>query len=231
MADDENVANAARALAEATAALTRVLGQQMGAVSDDVGRAVTQGLREASRGLETASESLSNSTTAGDRRRERAEETRADLLDAAGRMFAAHGYEATAVGDLARAAGYTKGAVYSHFGSKEDLFRALAKRELAQRRVFPLRGAELPDREQALLNLEILAAISRSPALGEMLAEDVADAVRAATGAEPGEPVDEAEQDRVVARLALGLVGPLVEQADATLAGVTRRLAEDLDQG
>ncbi len=97
--------------------------------------------------------------------------------------------------------------------------------------MFPLRGADLPGREQALLNLEILAAISRSPALGTMLAEDVADAVRAATGAEPGEPVDQAEQDRVVARLALGLVGPLVEQADATLTGVTRRLAEDLDQG
>lgn len=231
MADDESVANAARALAEATAALTRVLGQQMGAVSDDVGRAVTQGLREASRGLETASESISNSSKAGDRRRERAEETRADLLDAAARMFAAHGYEGTAVGDLARAAGYTKGAVYSNFGSKEDLFRALARRELAERRVFPLRGADLPAREQALLNLEILAAISRSPALGTMLAEDVADAVRAATGVEPGEPVDTAEQDRVVARLALGLVGPLVERADPALDGVTRRLAEDLDQG
>lgn len=231
MADDEKVADAARALAEATAALTRVLGQQMGAVSDDVGRAVTQGLREASRGLETASESLSNSTRGSDRRRERAEETRSDLLEAAGRMFAAHGYEGTAVGDLARDAGYTKGAVYSNFGGKEDLFRALARRELAERRVFPLRGAELPARAQALLNLEILAAISRSPALGRMLAEDIADAVRAAAGAEPGEPVDPAEQDRVIARLAIGLIGPLVEQADPSLAGVTRRLAEDLDQG
>lgn len=231
MADDESVANAARALAEATAALTRVLGQQMGAVSDDVGRAVTQGLREASRGLETASESISNGSKAGDRRRERAEETRAELLDAAGRMFARHGYEGTAVGDLARAAGYTKGAVYSNFGSKEDLFRALAKRELAERRVFPLRGAELPGRDQALLNLEILAAVSRYPALAKMLADDVDDALRAATGAEPGEPMDPAQQDRAVARLALGLVGPLVEQADATLTGVTRRLAEDLDQG
>ncbi len=51
--------------------------------------------------------------------------TRAELLAAAGRVFAQHGYHATSVDMVAEAAGFTKGAVYSNFESKEDLFLAL----------------------------------------------------------------------------------------------------------
>ncbi|MDO8107069.1 helix-turn-helix domain-containing protein [Isoptericola sp. b441] len=224
MADDESVASAARALADATAALTKLLGQQMGAVSDDVGRAVSQGLREASRGLDQASESISGHARAGDRRRERAEETRTELLDAAARVIASRGYEGASVGDVAGAAGYTKGAVYSNFGSKEDLFRALAERELAEHRVAPRPGDAPVTAEQALLNLEILAAMNRSSSLGALLADDFARAVREATGAGPDREPTQAELDRAVAHLALTTIAPLVEVADPTTAGATHRL-------
>ena len=36
-----------------------------------------------------------------------------------------HGYHATSLDDIASDAGYTKGAVYSTFGSKAELFFAL----------------------------------------------------------------------------------------------------------
>lgn len=45
------------------------------------------------------------------------------LLDAAFRTFAAHGYRATRLEEVAEAAGVTKGAVYYYFEGKEDLLR------------------------------------------------------------------------------------------------------------
>src|SRR5687767_15759101 len=51
--------------------------------------------------------------------------TRADLLRAASRLFVRNGFVATSLADIAEEAGLTKGAVYSNFESKEDLFLAL----------------------------------------------------------------------------------------------------------
>ena len=51
--------------------------------------------------------------------------TRAELLRAANRLFARKGYSATSLADIAEEAALTKGAVYSNFASKEDLFLAL----------------------------------------------------------------------------------------------------------
>jgi AcrR family transcriptional regulator len=45
------------------------------------------------------------------------------LLDAAFRVFAAQGYRATRLEDVAEAAGVTKGAIYHYFNGKEDLLR------------------------------------------------------------------------------------------------------------
>jgi AcrR family transcriptional regulator len=51
--------------------------------------------------------------------------TRKDLLRAANRLFIRKGFVATSLADIAEEAGLTKGAVYSNFESKEDLFLAL----------------------------------------------------------------------------------------------------------
>lgn len=53
------------------------------------------------------------------------EEVRRRLLEAAARVFAERGYEDSRVEDIAHAAGFTKGAVYSNFGSKQGLFGAI----------------------------------------------------------------------------------------------------------
>lgn len=44
------------------------------------------------------------------------------ILTAARRLFAANGFEATSMDDIAEAAGVAKGAVYHHFASKEAVF-------------------------------------------------------------------------------------------------------------
>ncbi|MDQ3936229.1 MAG: TetR/AcrR family transcriptional regulator [Actinomycetota bacterium] len=56
---------------------------------------------------------------------QRTEATTAQLVEAARRLFAADGYEATSLDDVVAEAGVTKGALYHHFGSKRDLFRAV----------------------------------------------------------------------------------------------------------
>lgn len=55
----------------------------------------------------------------------RTRETQARLLDAAEQVFVRDGYEAAQLDAIAATAGRSKGAVYTHFKSKEDLFLAL----------------------------------------------------------------------------------------------------------
>jgi AcrR family transcriptional regulator len=57
-----------------------------------------------------------------DRRRQ---QTREHLLQAAAEVFSQRGFHAATLDEVAAAAGFTKGAVYSNFKSKEDLFLAI----------------------------------------------------------------------------------------------------------
>ena len=61
-------------------------------------------------------------------RERRLEHTRSLLLDAAEEVFAEKGFASATLDDIARTAGYTKGAIYKHFAAKEDLFLALSDR-------------------------------------------------------------------------------------------------------
>lgn len=61
-------------------------------------------------------------------RERRLEHTRSLLLDAAEDVFAEKGFTAAALDDIAYAAGYTKGAIYKHFSTKEELFLAVSDR-------------------------------------------------------------------------------------------------------
>jgi len=63
-------------------------------------------------------------------RQRRLEHTRGVLLDAAEEVFAKRGFGAAALEDIAEVAGYTRGAIYSHFGTKEELFLAVIERHL-----------------------------------------------------------------------------------------------------
>jgi AcrR family transcriptional regulator len=56
--------------------------------------------------------------------------TRERLLDAARRVFASSGFHGASVEEIASAAGFSTGALYSNFDGKEDLFLALMEREI-----------------------------------------------------------------------------------------------------
>jgi len=64
-------------------------------------------------------------------RAQQREQTRARLLDAAGPVFARRGFHAATIDEVADAAGYTKGAVYSNFANKDDLVLALLDQRMA----------------------------------------------------------------------------------------------------
>lgn len=58
-------------------------------------------------------------------RQRQAAQTRQLLLSSAARVFARRGYSEATIDDVARDAGTSKGAVYHHFTSKQEIFRAL----------------------------------------------------------------------------------------------------------
>lgn len=57
-------------------------------------------------------------------------QTRERILDAAREHFARSGFAGTSIDVIAEDAGYSKGAFYSNFGSKEDIFLVLLERHL-----------------------------------------------------------------------------------------------------
>lgn len=58
--------------------------------------------------------------------------TRAKLLEAAPRVVAREGYEGASIDKIAEAAGFSKGAFYSNFSSKEEFFLELLERHAGQ---------------------------------------------------------------------------------------------------
>ena len=65
------------------------------------------------------------------RRSEQAEQTRRDIVAAAGRLFRERGYAATSMTGIAADAGVVVETVYRIFGSKQGLFRAVMEAVLA----------------------------------------------------------------------------------------------------
>jgi AcrR family transcriptional regulator len=111
------------------------------------------------------------------------DETRRRLFDAAGRVFESQGIAAASIEAIAEAAGFTRGAFYSNFASKDELVSAMladhversARRNLdllARHRdpvdfVAALRAAE-PDQDDPLdrselLYMEVILYVARAP--------------------------------------------------------------------
>ena len=113
------------------------------------------------------------------------EETRAKLIDAAATVFANKGYERATVAEIAREAGTTNGAIYTHYEHKAELLVDAMRVHLDQSleaiapadwdnaksllTALATRLIQREDRGSTLL-LEGLAAARRDPALAEVLA-------------------------------------------------------------
>jgi TetR/AcrR family transcriptional regulator, transcriptional repressor of aconitase len=95
---------------------------------------------------------------------------RLQILDAARRCFARRGLAETSVRDIYEEAGLSEGAVYVHFGAKEDIVEGLADEVFARVRqwIDPLEGAEdaLPALEGVVRSLVAAASVEPRDELG-----------------------------------------------------------------
>ncbi len=91
-------------------------------------------------------------------------EKRRQILSGAREVFLERGFDGASMGDIARAAGVSKGTLYVYFQNKEDLFAALVSSECNEtaERLFVL-DADEPDVEKVLtkLGLSFIAAMIR----------------------------------------------------------------------
>ena len=154
-------------------------------------------------------------------RRPKREEVRRRLLEAATRVFARRGYAEATLEEVAAEAGFSKGAVYSNFASKEEVFYALLRERVAERvekvhhaiesastlqemgAAAGRAGGEAVDEEADwhLLFLEFVTRAARQPALREELGQQrielrrlIAEQVRdrlSALGVEPSLPAEQ----------------------------------------
>jgi AcrR family transcriptional regulator len=83
--------------------------------------------------VRTAPWSSSNAPSVARPRRPKREEVRRRLLDAALEVFAEHGFDTANLDQVATAAGLTKGAIYSNFAGKDDLFYAMMTEQVLAR--------------------------------------------------------------------------------------------------
>jgi AcrR family transcriptional regulator len=119
----------------------------------------------------------------------RPEETRAQITRAAAEALAEHGYDGVRVQDVARRAGLTTGAIYTHFRGRAELIAAAVESRAssvlmaelepaAERRTAPARLIDLAIRVFAdpggatnPLEIEALVAARREPELANLLGE------------------------------------------------------------
>ncbi len=88
-------------------------------------------------------------------RGERAARTREAILDAAAEVFDRNGYPAAGLAEILDTAGVTKGALYFHFASKEELARAIIAEQFV---VEPEFGSPDEGALQALIDLTFTLA-------------------------------------------------------------------------
>ncbi|MFJ7159634.1 ScbR family autoregulator-binding transcription factor [Streptomyces sp. NPDC101118] len=95
-------------------------------------------------------------------RQERAVRTRRAILEAAAAVFDERGYEAATISDILSRAGVTKGALYFHFSSKQELAQGVLDEQFGEAGV-PPRASKL----QELVDVALVLAyrMKREPML------------------------------------------------------------------
>jgi AcrR family transcriptional regulator len=114
-------------------------------------------------------------------RRQKQAETRSSLLRSAAKLFCRHGLEGASVEDVAQDAGYTKGAFYSNFKSKEELFLVMLDEKFAaelERIDRELAGTGEPDDEARHAAEDFVRYVHSDPEWPRLYFEFVAYAAR-----------------------------------------------------
>lgn len=176
----EGISAAVKALMAATADLSKAVTKGVG---DKVSGQIAAALESAADSVEAAARSVSP---------QKSNSTRNQIIEAAAEVFAEKGFASATLDEVAKRAGRTKGSIYAHFSSKDDLMMALITqdeggepRERDTDAVLAAYGAgTLPalideplqgsnSLSQALLSVEILAYALRVPTARQRVGESI----------------------------------------------------------
>ena len=93
------------------------------------------------------------------------EKTAQRIMDAAEKLFARHGYQATTLRDIAAEAGLREPGLYNHFASKEALYTAVLERSLRpmEEQIARLRQGPVTPADALRLPVEMLRLNARHP--------------------------------------------------------------------
>ena len=117
------------------------------------------------------------------RREMNTDSTRREILRAARKLFALHGYADTPLSAIVHAAKVTTGAVYHHFGDKKDLFRSVAESveiEILERIAARARGVE-DAWSRLVIGTSAILEIATEPDIRRIVFLDAPNVIGAAT--------------------------------------------------
>jgi AcrR family transcriptional regulator len=107
-------------------------------------------------------------------RAERRDSTRRRILAVATELFAERGYDGTVIPEVLAASGLSRGALYHHFASKEELFTAVLEQvesEVARRVVAAARPGDAPA-EAVVRGCLAFLRMAREPAVSRIVLTD-----------------------------------------------------------
>lgn len=157
----------------------------------------------------------------GRRTAEESKETRKALLEAAAAAFAEQGLNGAKLDDIAKRAGVTKGAIYSHFNGREDLLVKACRSATRSLHLFEF-AAEAPDlstfvnetvqvlmapenKNARMLNIEVHLSATRSKLMADLLAEWHAETLETLRDRASGGAVSPESAMLIIHTLLLGL--------------------------
>ena len=227
--EESQFKDAMKAFTQAVGDLAKAVTSEVSDAGPEVVQSFAGVMRQAASKLDTFGSANAAGRTAAS---ERAQQTRAQLLQAAAKVFAAKGFEGASMDDVAKAAGFTKGALYAHFSSKFELIVALAGRVLAADQPLPGPG-QLPELlgqasgqaagEDLALTIEIMALALRDDRFRERILPDLdrsTTQVARQVAANRGAPLDELGLPAVTpedVEAAIGLTGLVAAARTAEL--------------
>jgi AcrR family transcriptional regulator len=181
---------------------------------------------------------------------QRSERTREALLTRCLHLFAQRGFSSTSVDDVASAAGVTKGAMYWHFSSKEEIFHAILDRIREQWLAIvhlPVSAERTPDAQLARLFDAYGELFHQSPDICLFLQQVTLDRQNKAFAARVARVfastarfiagiIDEGKTERLMradvdslttAHMILGMLAGASQQATATRSRTLRQLLSE----
>jgi len=109
---------------------------------------------------------------------QRQADRRAEILDAAERCFARHGFHQTSMQDICTEAGMSAGNLYRYFPSKEAIIAGICERDLADAAESFTAVSDAPDFFGGLAGLARHHLVERTPAEIDLCAEIMAESRR-----------------------------------------------------